>query len=117
MRLGFAVTWGVPLCPKEDHAKVIDAYLSWLQKERHLKPVWLATDQRTEKYLADAFEWRVLSVISEQRVVLDGDLAVGDKNVQRKRAKAEKDGLKFIVIDDEITPEIQAELEGAIKAW
>ncbi|KAF8340653.1 uncharacterized protein EI90DRAFT_3285967 [Cantharellus anzutake] len=114
---GFAVTWGVPLCPKEDHAKVVAAYLTWLHEERHLKPVWLATDQRTEKFLADAHGWRVLSVISEQRVEMGGDLTVGDKNVQRKRAKAEKDGLKFIVIDDEITPELQGELEKAIRAW
>lgn len=96
---------------------MISAYLDWLKHERHLKPLWLAADDKTERYLADKFDWRVVSVISEQRVEVDHADATGDKNVQRKRAHAEKAGLTFHTINEEITPELQAEIEQCIHAW
>lgn len=116
MDLAHAISWGYPLCAREDLSEVIEEYIKWLE-EHKLKPIWLNVDATTEKILAERHGWRALMVTSDQRILPQEDSSHGDKNVQRKVRASEKAGLKVEMLKGEISAELRAEIDERIKDW
>ncbi|KAK0814667.1 aspartate--tRNA ligase dps1 [Friedmanniomyces endolithicus] len=65
---GFAITIGDPLCHETQYSKVMAAYLRFLKKEQHLKPLWLLCGHAAQEILGVKLAWRTFSVAAEQRL-------------------------------------------------
>jgi len=92
------------------------AYVAWLD-EKHLKPIWLNVDARTEKVLADEFGWRALSVTADQRIRCNDPATYGNKNVHRKVRAAERAGMTVQIITGEISDDLRQEIDDGIREW
>jgi aspartyl-tRNA synthetase len=93
---GFAITVGDPLCHISQYLKTMTGYLKYINKERGLKPLWLLVDSDAEEVLATKFNWRTLSIVSEQRVDPVHNSALNDSDIQRKIRHAERECVKII---------------------
>ena len=116
---GFAITIGDPLCHANQYAKTMGAYLRYIKKERHIKPLWLLCGQPAEEVLANKFDWRTFSVAAEQRLDPANNPAVKDPEVQRKIRHAEKEGVKVhdIPLDTPVPRDVREKVDQRVQDW
>ncbi|KAI0360906.1 aspartyl-tRNA synthetase cytoplasmic [Trametes cingulata] len=114
---GFAVTFGIPLCPPEQVPRVVKAYLAHLH-EQNLKPVWCCVDKITEKCLAEDHGWGAVVAVAEERInPTEVDPVENDKTVRRKVHRAEREGVKIIEVGQEMDAQVKAQLEERCREW
>jgi ergosteryl-3beta-O-L-aspartate synthase len=112
---GYAVTFGNPLCERNQIPQVCREYLRFLEHEK-LKPVWACIDHDTEQFLAEELGWSALIAVAEERInPADVDPA-NDKNVRRKINRAEREGVKIHEVGD-LDDELKANIEQRCKDW
>lgn len=114
---GHAIIWGYPLCQPELIPEVTTAFVDWLAKDRKLKPLWLNADDRTEKVLAGKLGWRALSVAAEQRFDPEEVDAEDDKNRRQKVHQAEREGVKFSMVEENFPRELKDEIDRKLRDW
>lgn len=116
---GFAITIGDPLCHDSQYAKVIAAYLRYIKKEQHLKPLWLLCGFQAQEVLGLKFDWRTFSVAAEQRLDPGNNPALKDSDLQRKCRHAEKEGVKLhdIPIGEPVPKDIQEKIDQRVQDW
>ena len=114
---GFAVTFGSPLCEKEQIPRVVKAYLRELDR-LSLKPVWCCVDRVTESYLAEELGWSALIVSAEERLdPTEVDPEHRDKAMRRKIHRAEREGVKVHEVDGVLPAELQKRIEQRCQEW
>jgi aspartyl-tRNA synthetase len=112
-----AIIAGNPLCDPKQYTDVIEAFLRWLKKTTHLKPIFVLCGQEVEEVLGTEFGWKSLSCSAEQRVDLTHDGRVTDKDVERKIRHAKAAGVKVIDLGSSVPTEIQERCNARIKEW
>jgi ergosteryl-3beta-O-L-aspartate synthase len=112
-----AVIAGNPLCGPKQYTNVIEAFLGWLKKTIHLKPIFVLCGQEVEEVLGTEFGWKSLSCSTEQRFDLTHDGHVTDKDVERKIRHAKAAGVKVIDLGSSVPTEIQERCYARIKGW
>lgn len=114
---GFAVTFGSPLCEKDQIPRVVKAYLKELDR-LSLKPIWCCVDRETEAYLAEELGWSALIVSAEERLdPTEADPEQKDKTMRRKIHRAEREGVKVHEIDGVPSAELQKRIEQRCQEW
>ncbi|KIW07755.1 aspartate-tRNA(Asn) ligase [Verruconis gallopava] len=116
---GFAITVGDPLCHESQYAKIIAGYIRYIKKETNLKLLWLLVGSKVETVLADKFNWRTFSVVSEQRLDPQNNPAMHDPDVQRKVRHAEKEGVKIFdfPLGKEIPQDLRDKIDKRVGDW
>lgn len=116
---GFAITVGDPLCHVSQYTKTIAGYLSYLKREKHLKPIWLLVGPAVEDVLATRFNWRTFSVVAEQRLNPSDNKAIHDSEIQRKIRKAERDGIRItdIPLGVPVPDDVREKIDQRVLDW
>ena len=116
---GFAITVGDPLCHESQYAKTIAGYIRFIKKETNLKLLWLLVGSKVETVLAEKFNWRTFSVVSEQRLDPQNNSAAHDPDVQRKVRHAEKEGVKIVEIGlgKDIPQDLRDKIDKRVGDW
>ncbi|KAK1064574.1 aspartate--tRNA ligase dps1 [Friedmanniomyces endolithicus] len=116
---GFAITIGDPLCHETQYSKVMAAYLRFLKKEQHLKPLWLLCGHAAQEILGVKLAWRTFSVAAEQRLDPASNPAIHDSDLQRKCRHAEKEGVKLhdIPLGTPVPMDIRAKIDQRVQDW
>lgn len=112
-----AIIPGNPLCDTRQYADVIGAFLQWLRKETHLKPIFLLVGQEVEEVLATRFGWKSLSPVAEQRVDIKHNGHLIDKDVERKIRHAKSEGIKITDLGNSVPVDIQERCDARIRDW
>ncbi|KAF2756700.1 aspartyl-tRNA synthetase [Pseudovirgaria hyperparasitica] len=115
----YAIITGDPLCHQSQYIKIATAFLKYITKERHLKPIWLLVGAPMEEILANRFNWRTFSVVAEQRLDTSKNAAAHDNDLQRKIRHAEKEGVKIhdYLLGAEIPQEIKDRIDKRVEDW
>ena len=116
---GFAITIGDPLCHESQYPKVMAAYLRFIKKEQHLKPLWLLCGYNAQEVLGVKFDWRTFSVAAEQRLDPGNNPAIRDPDLQRKCRHAEKEGVKLhdIPLGTPVPQDVKDKVDQRVKDW
>jgi len=91
----------------DQYVRVVPAFLKWLKKETHLKPIWALVGYKMETCAA------------EERVNPDKNIVETNHDVGRKVRHAEREGIKIVDLPEgEAVPqEIQDKCNARIKDW
>jgi ergosteryl-3beta-O-L-aspartate synthase len=114
---GFAIIVGDPLCEMAQYTMIITHFLTYLKKNRSLKPLWLLVGPAVETVLAERFNWRTFSVVAELR--LDPAKASDDGEVQRKIRHAQKEGVKLsdISLGGPVPDDLKEKTDKRVVDW
>jgi hypothetical protein len=112
-----AIIAGNPLCDTKQYADIIGAFLRWLKKTTHLKPIFVLVGQEVEEVLGTEFGWKSLSCSAEQRVDLAHDGHTTDKDIEKKMRHAQSAGIKVLDLGQYVPNEIQEQCNVKIKEW
>ncbi|RMZ85125.1 hypothetical protein DV738_g17, partial [Chaetothyriales sp. CBS 135597] len=114
-----AILPGDPLCHESQYFRVIVAFLQWLRKETHLKPIWILVNPPVEEVLGERLGWKSISCVAEERVDPSSHKAESDSEVAKKIRQANNNGLKITDIDPkEPVPEsIKQRANQRVKDW
>lgn len=115
----YAILPGNPLCDSSQYVRVVPAFLNWLKKETHLKPIWALVGYKMEEVLGTKFGWKTLTCAAEERVNPDKNIVENNHDVGRKVRHAEREGIKIVDLPEgEAVPqEIQDKCDARIKDW
>jgi aspartyl-tRNA synthetase len=116
---GFAITVGDPLCHESQYAKTMAGYIRHIKKDTSLKLLWLLVGAKAEEVLAEKFNWRTFSVVSEQRLDPQNNPAAHDADVQRKVRHAEKEGIKLVdfPLGKEVPQDVREKIDKRVGDW
>ena len=116
---GFSITIGDPLCHQSQYTKTIGAYIRYVKKERHLKPLWLLCGSNVEEVLTSKFDWRSLSPAAEQRLDPGNNPAIKDVDLQRKCRHAEKEGVKIhdMPLGTPVPQDVREKIDKRVDDW
>ena len=113
-----AIIAGNPLCDSSQYEDVIGAFLTWLRRETHLKPLFILVDKEVEEVLGDQLGWRSITSIAEQRVNLANNEHLNiDSDVERKIRHATKQSVKVTDFGSDVPEDVRQQLEERIKDW
>ena len=114
-----AITMGNPLCDQTQYVRIMAAYLNFIRREKHLKPLWLLVGHEVEEVLATHFNWRSLSVAAEQRLDPASNPAKHDGDLQRKVRHAEKEGVKIVDIPlgEPVPEDVRMKVDKRVEDW
>ena len=110
---GFAVTFGSPLCERDQIPRVAKAYLRELAR-RALKPVWCCVDKPTQTYLAAELGWSALAIAAEERI---DPVTAYLSTIRRKVHRAARDGVRILDVDGAPAPDLQARIAARCAEW
>ncbi|KAL1879693.1 hypothetical protein VTK73DRAFT_6868 [Phialemonium thermophilum] len=88
----FAMITGDPLCDPKQYTDVIYSFVSYVEKELKLTPVWLLVSSSVQAILGRNLGWRTLSCAEEQRVDADRH---GMSISGQDRRRVEREGIKI----------------------
>ncbi|KAK7736679.1 aspartate--tRNA ligase dps1 [Cytospora paraplurivora] len=108
----FAMVAGDPLCDASQTEEVVRAFITFVEKELKLTPIWLLVSESVQEVLGRGLGWRTLTCVEEQRVDADKH-AAGPKG--REARKVEREGIKI----HELRPDddFKARTDVAIEKW
>ena len=114
-----AILPGEPLCAESQYYRVIVAFLQWLKKETHLKPIWILINATTEEVLGERLGWKSISCVAEERVDPTKHAAETDPEVAKKIRQAQNNGLKITDIDpkEPVPQAVKDKCEARVKDW
>ena len=115
----YAITMGNPLCHQSQYYHIMAEYLSFIRREKHLKPLWLLVGSDVEEVLSSRFNWRSLSVAAEQRLDPSENPAKHDHDLQRKVRHAEKEGVHVVdhALGEPPSDEIRQRIDKRVQDW
>jgi aspartyl-tRNA synthetase len=108
-----AVIIGNPLCEVGQYARVANAFLADLKKQK-LKPIWLLIGTDFETVLSTNCNWNSLSCVVESRI--NGQATEAEKKARAVDSKADLK-LTFVPFTDDVSPELKMETEARIAEW
>ena len=111
---------GNPLCDTQQMSRVIGRFLTFVQSDLRLKPVWLMVGESVEQMLAGRYGWCTLSCTADQRVRdVRRNPARQDPEILRKLRHAQKVGVTIqeISITENVPEALQAECDESIASW
>lgn len=116
---GYAILPGNPLCDTSQYAWVITAFLKWLKKETHLRPIWALVGYQMEEVLGTKFGWKTLTCVAEERVNPEKHIVETKHDAARKVRHAEREGIKIIDLPEgkAVPQEIQEKCNIRIQDW
>ncbi|KAJ9636602.1 aspartate--tRNA ligase dps1 [Knufia peltigerae] len=113
-----AICPGNPLCDPRQLEDVISAFLTWLRRETHLRPLFILVNKEVEEVLGNKLGWRSFTNVAEQRVNLANNEHLNlDGDVERKIRHAEKEGVKAADYGSEVPGDLREKVEERIKEW
>jgi ergosteryl-3beta-O-L-aspartate synthase len=114
---GHVILPGNPLCDASQYPKIMEAFLKWMRKELHLKPIWVLIDKDAEDVLSSKYGWKSLSCTAEQRVDLSSAWRASETNTKQKVSRAKREGVKVIDFGNEVPEDVQQKCNERIKDW
>jgi len=108
---GYAVTFENPLCEPDQILKVIKAYLKYIKRERHLKPVWCCVGEETEQHLTQGLGWSAIVAVAEERLNPTELSMENDRNLRKKIHRAEREGVKLHTVEGEPNTALKEKVE------
>lgn len=112
-----AIIPGNPLCDTRQYADVLAAFLKWLRKETHLKPIFVLIGEEVEEVLGERFGWKSMSSAAEQRVDLKQYEHASNKDMERKIRHAKSEGIKITDLGNEVPGDVRERVDARIKEW
>lgn len=108
----FAMVTGDPLCEMSQYKEVCAAFITYINEELRLTPVWMLVSYDVQKILAQT-GWRTLSCTEEQRV--DTDKHHTNSTTAQKARRVEREGVKIheVKCDEDLISRVQP----AIEEW
>ncbi|KAL2436733.1 Aspartate-tRNA ligase, cytoplasmic [Exophiala dermatitidis] len=115
----YAILPGDPLCAPSQYYRIVVAFLQWLKKETHLKPIWILIGPEMEEILGERLGWKTLSCVAEERVDPHKKTAESDPEVARKIRKAQAEGVKIIDLDPKkpVPESVKERANARVKDW
>lgn len=95
----------------------MEAFLKWMRKELHLKPIWVLIDRDVEDVLSSKYGWKSLSCTAKQRVDLSSAWRASETNTKQKVSRAKREGVKVIDFGNEVPEGVQQKCYERIKDW
>ncbi|KAK3380796.1 hypothetical protein B0H63DRAFT_193112 [Podospora didyma] len=111
---GYALVMGNPLCDPRQYQLVIRDFLTYMQMQKDLRPLWLLVSADVEDILASKLGWRSLSCVAEERVPVDSA-----KKVAKKERQAEDAGVSIheVPINEIPSEELRQKIDKRIEDW
>lgn len=116
----YAFIVGNPLCDRSQYASVIDEFVHYIRKERHLKPVWLMVGEQVEEILGSRYGWCTLTCTADQRIMdVRRNSARHDPEVSRKVRHARKEGVTVqeVPLTQPVPEDLRKECDQRIQSW
>ena len=114
-----AILPGDPLCHESQIYRVVVAFLQWLKKETHLKPIWILINPEVEEVLGARLGWKSVSCVAEERVDSTKHSAETDPEVAKKIRQAQNNGIKITEFDSKepIPEDVKERANARVKDW
>ena len=113
-----AILPGNPLCADNQIEDVVRAFLVWLKKNTHLKPIFILVGKTVESVMAEKYGWKSFTNIAEQRVNLGSREHLElNTDVQKKIRHAQKKGVKVTNYGNEVPADVKEKCNEAIEQW
>jgi aspartyl-tRNA synthetase len=94
------------------------AFLKWLHRETHLRPIFILVDKEVEEVFGDKLGWKSFTNVAEQRVNLANNEHLNiDSDVARKIRHASKEGIKVTDYGSDVPEDVRTQVEQCIKDW
>lgn len=113
-----AICVGNPLCDTRQYEDVVIAFLRWLRRETHLKPVFILVNKEVEEAMCGKLGWHSFTTVAEQRVNLanNGHLNING-DVERKIRHARNEGIKVTEFGSTVPDDLRQKCNQRIKEW
>lgn len=113
----YAVTFGNPLCAPEQLPQLTKAYLKYVKRELHLKPVWCCVGSEVAQYFADELKWSVVMAVAEERLNPTEFDTSRDRNLKHKINRAERGNVKIHEVEGEPDSAFREKVQRRLEDW